>query len=585
MSRSCASTAVGTAGGARWVRRLLLAAAVMVVAPVWAAGVAADDKADVGERIYRQGITGDGQPVLATRFSDITTRGRAAACVNCHRRSGFGGKEGLIIIPPVSANYLFFDPLHPSQEDLDLSYVDGMRLTRKPYTEETLARAIREGIGTDDKPLNSLMPRFALNQADMAALVAYLRKLDDRQTRGVTHNVLHFATIITPDADPVARQGVLDVLERFFADKNLAPVGALPRMHSSRKFHVMTNPHWQLHVWQLSGPADTWQKQLDEDLQREPVLAVISGVGGSNWTPVHKFCERAELPCLFPNVEAPPPSADSDFYSLYFSRGVYLEADLIAKRVVAEADGQPTRPIRQVYRPGDNGETAAKALAATLRGHGMTVDNVALSRGDSGKGVAAAVRQAAKGAGTLVLWLPPDDIASLGTPPADAPTVYLSGLLGGLDNMPLPAQWRSLVRVTYPFDLPERRRVNVDFAFGWFRIRSVKVVAPRVQADTYLACQILAGSIRRMVDTFVPEFLVERTEDMLDTRIITGYYPHLTLGQDQRFASKGGQIVRFDSSAKPRLIADGGWVVPQVEAGLNNRTATEEAAPTALAGK
>ena len=41
------------------------------------------------------------------------------------------------------------------------------------------------------------------------------------------------------------------------------------------------------------------------------------------------------MPCLFPNVEAPPASADDDFYTLYFSRGVLLEAgldwDVIAK--------------------------------------------------------------------------------------------------------------------------------------------------------------------------------------------------------------------------------------------------------------
>jgi hypothetical protein len=32
---------------------------------------------------------------------------------------------------------------------------------------------------------------------------------------------------------------------------------------------------------------------------------VVSGLGGSNWAPVHQFCERRQLPCLFPNVDAP----------------------------------------------------------------------------------------------------------------------------------------------------------------------------------------------------------------------------------------------------------------------------------------
>ena len=45
---------------------------------------------------------------------------------------------------------------------------------------------------------------------------------------------------------------------------------------------------------------------------------------------MHEFCEQHALPCLFPNVEV-PVVADHDFYSLYFSKAVLLEAQLIAK--------------------------------------------------------------------------------------------------------------------------------------------------------------------------------------------------------------------------------------------------------------
>ena len=65
-----------------------------------------------------------------------------------------------------------------------------------------------------------------------------------------------------------------------------------------------------------------------------------------------------------------------------------------------------------------------------------------------------------------------------------------------------------------------------------------------------------------MVDTFVRDYLVERIEDMLDRRILTGYYPRLTLASGQRFASKGGYIVRFAEPESMRLVADGDWVVP-----------------------
>ena len=65
-----------------------------------------------------------------------------------------------------------------------------------------------------------------------------------------------------------------------------------------------------------------------------------------------------------------------------------------------------------------------------------------------------------------------------------------------------------------------------------------------------------------MADTFTPDYLVERLDDMIERRIITGYYPRLTLGPGQRFASKGGYIVRFAEPERMRLAADGEWTVP-----------------------
>jgi hypothetical protein len=140
--------------------------------------------------------------------------------------------------------------------------------------------------------------------------------------------------------------------------------------------------------------------------------------------------------------------------------------------------------------------------------------------------------------------------------------VFLSGLMGGLEHSPLPPSWRDAARLAYPFDLPERRRVRVDYALGWFSIRHIPVVSVQVQADTYLACSLLAETISHMADTFVGDYLIERIEDMLERRILTGYYPRLTLASGQRFASKGGYIVRFAEPEGMRLAADGDWVVP-----------------------
>jgi Cytochrome c len=523
--------------------------------------------ANLGESIYRRGVLGSGAPLEGSREAGgLRSKGADAACVNCHQRSGLGSAEGRTLIPPITGLYLFH-PRATNADELNLPYVEGVRADRDPYTDVTLARAIREGLDSEGKPLSYLMPRFRMNDSDMSALIEYLKSLDHRREPGVTDTVLHFATIITSDADPVKRKGMLDVLEHYFDDKNRKAflVGPGPRLRPSgrtmySKTMFLVNRRWELHVWQLIGPASTWQAQLEQYQNKEPVMAAISGLGGKNWAPVHDFCEREALPCLFPNVEVPVDSPQ-DFYSLYFSKGVLLEAELIAGKILESGAGPPAGAVVQVYRAGDSGEQAAQALAAALKRHGITVRNHVLAEGAQGQDLAGALRHAST-AQALVLWLRPADVAALGDAPARPATIYMSGLMGGLERSPLPSSWRARMHVAYPFDLPEKRRVRVDYPLGWFAIRHIPVVAEQVQADTYLACGLLAENLSHMVDTFIQDYLIERMQAMVEHRVITGYYPHLTLATHQHFASKGGYIVHFAEPSGTRLMADGNWLVP-----------------------
>jgi hypothetical protein len=102
----------------------------------------------------------------------------------------------------------------------------------------------------------------------------------------------------------------------------------------------------------------------------------------------------------------------------------------------------------------------------------------------------------------------------------------------------------------------------MNFPLGWMRVQQLPVVDERVQATTYNACQILAEAIGSMLDSFVRDFLVERIESMLSTRLDSGYYPRLGLAPGQRFASKGGYLVHFASPSGTRIVAEGDWTTP-----------------------
>ena len=70
---------------------------------------AAPDAARVspGERLYLRGLSVAGIPVAATVQGDVHVESTEMACVNCHRRSGMGGAEGPLVVPPIVGSVLF----------------------------------------------------------------------------------------------------------------------------------------------------------------------------------------------------------------------------------------------------------------------------------------------------------------------------------------------------------------------------------------------------------------------------------------------------------------------------------------------
>jgi len=511
-----------------------------------------------GESLYRYGLLSSGQPVSGSREGNPPLSGADAACSNCHRRSGLGEVDGSIKIPPLGGPYLFH-PRATSRDDLAIPYIDGMRIDRDPYTPDTLARAIREGLGVDGKPLNYLMPHYDLSDADMTALIDYLKGMRPLKARGVADSVVNFATIVTPDADPVKRRAMLAVLEQYFADQNAFAQAQTPKQLRSESMKSNAKRRWQLHVWALAGAPETWEDQLNRRLAQEPVYAVISGLGGKDWHPIHRFCEHAALPCIFPNLDL-PVVAEHDIYSMYYSKGVLLEALLLAQQISADNKTRPVGRVVQVFRADDIGADAAAGLKGALAGSG--IQTLERRLGNSGGNRLADLLRTMRLSDVLVMWLRPADLASLASIPARASGVFASGLMGGLEDAPVPVAWRPVTRLAYPAELPDKRLIGTEFALGWMGHHRVPVLDSRVQVDTYVACGLTMETLTRMQGSFNADYLVERMEGMLEHQLVSGYYPSLALAPNERFASKGGYIVHLATPAGTKVVPDTDWRVP-----------------------
>jgi ABC-type branched-subunit amino acid transport system substrate-binding protein len=111
-----------------------------------------------------------------------------------------------------------------------------------------------------------------------------------------------------------------------------------------------------LATWELKGASETWRGQLDAYYKKEPVFAILGGIVSGSWAPVHTFCEQNRIPCIFPVTDQPVIS-DSDWYTLYFSKGPYQEGEAAAK-FLKEKDG----PVVQVYRRNDEGNLLSEGF-------------------------------------------------------------------------------------------------------------------------------------------------------------------------------------------------------------------------------
>jgi len=193
---------------ARGVRRGAFLGVALLAALKTAPGVlgqtstSSPELIEKGRLIYEAGQLGSGEPLMGHRGEDgIAAKGRAAACINCHQKSGFGLFEAANLVPPVTGPSLFAEAEPRAQETRRAKGVEHQEFafrTRPPYDALTLATALREGLSPTGYRFQYLMPRYALNDSDMAALTAYLRQLSQQPSPGIDSTSAHFATVIAP---------------------------------------------------------------------------------------------------------------------------------------------------------------------------------------------------------------------------------------------------------------------------------------------------------------------------------------------------------------------------------------------------
>ncbi len=520
----------------------------------------------VGERIYLEGKLPSGEVIRSFTQGDIELSGTQVSCVNCHKHSGQGSSESRFQVPAVTEAALFERREIGRKEKTLRKFgsVDNsilMENQRPIYTVESLRRAIVEGIDPDGRVLDPLMPRFQLQSAALDSLIAYMRTLSHDLSPGVDSNTIRFATIVAGKVNATKKQYMLDIIDRYFEDKNVVSRNDIMRRdqgpwHKEPQFSAYRT--WVLDVWELHGAPDSWAKQLASVYDKTPVFAVIGGLSEGTWAPIHDFCQTRKIPCVLPNAYF-EGAKDTDFYNVYFSKGTSLEAETLANHLKKSAAGTINQVV-QVYPDNTDMHQVASAFGDNIDKTGIRLIDVPLAQPQQPDALFWKDLAAKYPGATLATWLNAEQLQQAGETVASFGNIYLSGTLVAQNVDQLPVALRNKALMIYPFELPAKR--NLARTFAWARLKKIEVKDEAILANSYFVLGMITDVIKHLQHNLYRDYFLERVEHMADRAVTPSIFPRVSMAPGQRFMSKGAYIVKIDPEAKDGLTPVTDWITP-----------------------
>jgi hypothetical protein len=529
-----------------------------------------------GERIYRDGILPSGEPVMAFVKGDLPVSGAAFSCVSCHLRGGLGSVEGGVFTPPTNGASLFkaFRVLFKGLDQKYFPFPD----RRPAYDDKSLAEAIRSGENPAGSLLNDVMPRYLLEDEEMAILITYLKSLSAQFSPGVSDTTLRFATVITDDVSPGDRDAMLAPLEQYINIKNNQAKSYKDGGKRSRQMaenmmvsKELATRNLTLSRWVLKGAPETWRRQLDDYYRKEPVFALLGGITGGEWQPIHQFSEENRIPCLLPQTDFPVIS-DTDWYTLYFSKGYYQEGEAAARYLNSREDVQPDSQVVQIFRDSSEGRALSAGFDQTWRDLGrQTPTTLKLNSnekltGEFLKTVVAKYKPVA-----VLLWdgplvsTPLEILAEAGNAPA---IVFVSSRYLGNQFRTLPEKVRDFTYITYPFVFAQKTKqssmgsIFVEDESKWsvsldkFNVPDDKSGASNL---SYSVTQLLTMALMDMLGNYYRDNFLDVIGMVADQPSMV--FGRLSFGPGQRYASKGCYIVQLTKGPNPEITRKSRWVI------------------------
>ena len=285
----------------------------------------------LGRSIYHQGRAESGLELFVS-FAGVDGELSATLfrCIQCHGIEGKGTEEGGLRVPPLTPPFLRGS--HESRQTGQL---------RVAYTDQTLARAITQGIDAVGESLHSGMPRYHLTDRQAIAVVAYLNKIgtDDDTDPGVTATTITVGAAL-PLSGPLASigQDAQSVLDGYL--RNVNERGGI----YGRQIRLVVED---------SGQEVSQEAATERLIKAKQVFALVGSFESGDTSKAHSLLERTQVPSIGPLALSPQISDPPNPYVFYMLSGFDIQYRVLLDFLISQSRSltRQARPRVAIVEP------------------------------------------------------------------------------------------------------------------------------------------------------------------------------------------------------------------------------------------
>lgn len=506
-----------------------LAGAVLVACVPVPAALAAPltPQEEAGKKVYVEGVSASGRPLRALiGAQDTPVEGATLPCANCHGADGRGRPEGTVRPPSIVWSELTKSYGHRHENGR----------THPTYTEQGFADTLTYGKDPAGNRLDVAMPRYLMSHDDMAALLAYLKRIHADLDPGLSAERLRIGTLL-PTGGRLAELGqAMDAVLRARLNELNGKGGLFGR-------------RLELVVAEFADDRAASLKHAERLFGEAQVFAVVSPFTSGLEREIAALAERLRVPVVGPFTLRTQVAQEVNRHTFFLLPGLVEQVRVLAEFAFRQLALQD--PVVAVLHPDEEEmHSVAEAAVAGFRQRGW-MRSIAMHYPGGDLRPRELVARLQQSGVQVVLFLGTNgELEQLGGPIRDAiwtPYLLAPGVRVSRAAVMLPTTLGNRVFLSYPTQPADITREGAASLMALQRQAGGTASHQPAQVSAYASLLVLEEALKRAGRDLSRAKLIGALENLFSFE--TTVTPAVSYGPSRRVGAMGGYVVAVDPAA------------------------------------